>query len=136
ILALIFLFLSLSITPVRKLTGWNWLSHFRRMLGLYAFFYALIHFLIYFGFQRSMSVSRVFNDVLKRPFIFFGMAALAMLIPLAMTSTNGMIKRMGARRWKQLHRLAYVAAISGAVHYLLFGKIVTLQPEVFAAVLV
>jgi len=135
VMTLIFLSLTLAVTPVRKITGWNWLSHFRRMLGLFAFFYACVHFSLYFALQRSFSVTGVFEDTAKRPFIFFGMAALVLMIPLALTSTNGMIKWMGARKWKRLHQLVYLVAIAAAIHYWLNGKVVGVGQEVFAGII-
>jgi DMSO/TMAO reductase YedYZ heme-binding membrane subunit len=135
LLALIFLLLSLAVTPVRKITGYNFLSHFRRMLGLFAFFYASIHLLIYFMFDRSLDFSGAVKDILARPFILVGMTALALMIPLALTSTNGMIKRLGAARWKRLHRLAYVSAIAGVLHYYLLVKADITQPVAFGIVL-
>jgi sulfoxide reductase heme-binding subunit YedZ len=135
VMAIIFLSLTLSITPVRKATGWNWLSHFRRMLGLYAFFYALIHLSIYFAFQRGFSVIGVIQDVGKRPFIFFGMGALLLMIPLAITSTNGMIKALGAKKWKRLHQLVYIVAISAAIHFWMYGKVVGVGQRLYVAVL-
>ncbi len=134
-LTLIFLLLTLTVTPIRKLTGWNWLSHFRRMLGLYAFFYGSIHFLTYFGFYQSFNVKNVIKDTFDRRFILFGMAALLMMVPLAITSTNGMIKRMGAKRWKRLHWLIYPAAIAGVLHYYSLVKADELKPELFAVAL-
>jgi DMSO/TMAO reductase YedYZ heme-binding membrane subunit len=134
-LALIFLMLSLSVTPLRKISGWNWFSHFRRMLGLFAFFYASVHFSIYFISERSLNVWSVVQDTFQRRFIFFGMLGLAAMIPLAITSTNGMIKRLGALKWKRLHRLAYVAAIAGVVHYWMLVKRDETKPGIFAAVL-
>jgi DMSO/TMAO reductase YedYZ heme-binding membrane subunit len=134
-LTLIFLLLTLTVTPIRKLTGWNWLSHFRRMLGLYAFFYGCLHFLTYFGFYQSFNVKNVLADTIKRWFILFGMTALLMMVPLAITSTNGMIKRMGAKRWKQLHWLIYPAAIAGVLHYYLLVKADTTIPALFGVVL-
>jgi DMSO/TMAO reductase YedYZ heme-binding membrane subunit len=121
--ALIFLMLTLAVTPVRKITGWNWLSHFRRMLGLYAFFYASVHFFIYFGLERGYSVSAVIQDTVKHNFILFGMTALLLMIPLAATSTNGIIKWMGAAKWKRLHQLVYVSAIAAVTHFAMFGKL-------------
>src|SRR3954470_7591863 len=103
VLALVFLFLSLTVTPLRKITGYNFLSHFRRMLGLFAFFYGCLHLLSYMSFDRGWSISGVIADVSKKPFILLGMAALLIMVPLAITSTNGMIKRLGAARWKRLH---------------------------------
>lgn len=134
-LALVFLTLSLAVTPLRKLTGRNWLSHFRRMLGLYAFFYGLLHLGLYFVFDRSMSFGGVVADTLQRPFILLGMTALLLMVPLAATSTNSMIKRIGALWWKRLHRLAYVAAIAAVAHYYLLVKQDTRQPIAFAVVL-
>lgn len=131
--AIIFIALTLAVTPVRKISGWNWLSHFRRMLGLYAFFYALVHLLIYFVLDRQLSVRGLVQDTLKRKFIFLGMTAFVLMIPLAATSTNGAIKRMGAAKWKRLHKLVYIVAIAAAVHYWLGGsKIVGPKQEVFA----
>jgi sulfoxide reductase heme-binding subunit YedZ len=121
--ALVFLVLTLAVTPVRKITGRNWLSHFRRMLGLYAFFYALVHFSIYFWIEKSLNVQAVIDDTARRPFILFGMTALLLMIPLAATSTNGIIKSMGAARWKMLHRLIYICGIAAVTHYAMFGKI-------------
>jgi sulfoxide reductase heme-binding subunit YedZ len=134
-LTLIFLLLTLAVTPIRKLTGWNWLSHFRRMLGLYAFFYGCLHFLTYFGFYQSFNVKNVIADTIKRWFILFGMTALLMMVPLAITSTDGMIKRMGAKRWKRLHWLIYPAAIAGVLHYYLLVKADTTKPALFGVVL-
>lgn len=134
-LTLIFLLLTLTVTPIRKLTGWNWLSHFRRMLGLFAFFYGSLHFLTYLGFYQSFNVKHVITDTIARPFILFGMTALLLITPLAITSTNGMIKRMGAKRWKQLHWLIYPAAIAGVLHYYLLVKADTRQPLIFGVIL-
>jgi sulfoxide reductase heme-binding subunit YedZ len=120
--ALIFLMLSLTITPARKITGWNWLSLFRRTLGLYAFFYGLLHLSIYFVLDRQWSVSSLLHEVFNRKFIFFGMAGLLLLAPLAATSTNSMIKWMGAAKWKRLHQLVYPAAILLVIHFYMFGK--------------
>lgn len=132
VMAVIFIGLTLAVTPVRKFTGWNWLSHFRRMLGLFAFFYALVHLSLYFVFQRSLSMMGVIEDVEKRPFIFFGMMALLMMVPLALTSSNGAIKAMGARKWKRLHKLVYLVAIAAAIHFWMNGKVVGYGPKVFA----
>jgi sulfoxide reductase heme-binding subunit YedZ len=135
LLALIFLLLTLCVTPARKLTGWNWLSHFRRMLGLFAFFYALAHFAVYLGFYQGFSLPGVIKDTLARPFILLGMTALACLTPLALTSTNGIIKWMGGRRWQRLHRLIYPGAMAGVVHYWMMVKADTRQPKAFAIAL-
>lgn len=133
-LTLVFLISSLAVTPLRLISGRNWLSHFRRMLGLYAFFYGVLHLSTYFVFDRSMSIRGTISDTLARPFIFLGMTALLLMVPLAATSTNAMIKRLGAARWKRLHQLAYVSAIAGVLHYYLLVKADTRQPLAFAAV--
>jgi len=137
LLALIFLTLSLAITPLSRLTGASWLVNFRRLLGLCAFFHACLHFAIFFWWDRGGSVSSTFNDIFstKNYFLWFGTAALVLMIPLAATSTDAMIRRLGPKRWKSLHRLAYLAAIAGATHYYLVGKITTTQAKVFAAVI-
>lgn len=135
LLALIFVVLTLCVTPLRKLTGWNYASHFRRMLGLYAFFYALAHFCTYFWKQKELDIGLVFDDVIQRPFILLGMTALLLMAPLALTSTNGMIKRLGAARWKSLHQLVYVVAGAAAWHYYQFPKSDRSKPMVVIAIL-
>src|ERR1017187_7063317 len=117
LMALIFLLLTLLVTPLRKISGWNWIIFSRRSLGLYAFFYASVHFLIFFSLDRSFSLSSTLAEMLKRKFLLFGMTGLLLMVPLAITSTNAMIKRLGGKRWRALHRLAYAAAIAGVVHY-------------------
>jgi sulfoxide reductase heme-binding subunit YedZ len=134
-LTLIFLFLTLCVTPLRKIFGWNWLSHFRRMLGLYAFFYGCAHLLTYLVFDRSLDLLSAVKDTFARRFIFFGMASLLMMLPLAITSTNAMIKRLGAAKWKRLHQLVYPAAIAAVVHYYLLVKADVRLPIAFAMVL-
>jgi len=134
-MALIFLILTLAVTPLRKLTGSNWLANLRRMLGLYAFFYAGAHFLLFFGLDRGFSVSSTLSEMVKRKFLIIGSTALILMVPLAVTSTNAMIKRLGGKRWRALHRLAYVAAIGGVIHYYLQVKADVRQPLAFAAVL-
>jgi sulfoxide reductase heme-binding subunit YedZ len=135
VLAILFLLLSLAITPLRKISGWNFLSHFRRMLGLFAFFYACLHLLAYFNFDRALNFAGVAEDVAKRPFILLGMAALLLMLPLAITSTNGMVKRLGAAKWKALHRMAYVSAILGVIHFYMSKKADKSQPLAFMIVL-
>jgi DMSO/TMAO reductase YedYZ heme-binding membrane subunit len=134
LLTLIFLTLSLAVTPLRKLTGWNFLSHFRRMLGLYAFFYGVLHLLAFVWFDHFFDARAVAADVVKRPFVTFGMLGLLLMVPLAVTSTNAAVKRMGAKRWKLLHRLAYGSAVAGVVHYWLKVKVVTTLPLAFALI--
>jgi methionine sulfoxide reductase heme-binding subunit len=114
--ALNFLLLTLAVTPARRLTGWTDLLRLRRMLGLFAFFYALAHFTVYLLLDRQMDYHTILQDVLKRPYITLGFAALLMLIPLAVTSTNRAMRRLG-RRWQKLHRLIYPIAILGVWHY-------------------
>jgi len=134
-MALIFLLLSLTVTPLRKVTGYNQLSHYRRMLGLFAFFYGCIHLFTYLDFDRAFSLAGTIDDVLSKKFIFFGMLALLLMVPLAATSTNGMIKRLGAAKWKRLHQLAYVAAMLGALHFWMSKKADKSLPWAFAIVL-
>jgi DMSO/TMAO reductase YedYZ heme-binding membrane subunit len=135
-LTLIFVLLTLCVTPARKLFGSNYLSHFRRTLGLLAFFYGSTHFLIYLGFYQSFSFWGTMNDTARHPFILFGMTCLFLMTPLAITSTNGMIRRLGAKNWKTLHWLIYPAAVSAVTHYWLLVKADTRQPRAFATALV
>jgi sulfoxide reductase heme-binding subunit YedZ len=134
-LALIFLALSLAVTPIRKIGGWNFLSLFRRMLGLFAFAYALLHLLAWIVFDRAGSLRSVVEETIRRPFITFGMAAFLMMVPLAITSTTAAVKKIGAKRWKMLHRLAYVAAIGGVLHYWYKEKADIRWPLVFALII-
>jgi len=135
LLAVIFLVLTLTVTPLRKLTGWNYLSHFRRMLGLYAFFYGVAHFCTYFWKDKDLSLSSVFDDVVQRPFILLGMTALLCMVPLAVTSTNTMIKWMGAARWKKLHQLVYISAGAAAWHFYQFPKADRTKPMIVIGIL-
>jgi sulfoxide reductase heme-binding subunit YedZ len=134
-MTLIFLMLTMAATPVRKVFGWSWPGQYRRMLGLYAFFYGCAHFLLFFSLDRSFSVSSTLSEMAKRKFLIIGSLGLVLMVPLAVTSTNGMIKRLGGRRWRALHRLAYVAAIAGVIHYYMQVKADVRQPLVFAGVL-
>jgi DMSO/TMAO reductase YedYZ heme-binding membrane subunit len=106
LLALIFLVLTLLVTPASRITGWGWLTQFRRMLGLYAFFHTCLHFSIFFGFDRGASVSGTLSEIVKRPYLMVGTLGLVLMVPLAATSTDAMIRRLGGKRWKTLHRLA------------------------------
>jgi ferredoxin-NADP reductase/DMSO/TMAO reductase YedYZ heme-binding membrane subunit len=135
LLSLICLSLTLLVTPLRKITGWNTLISFRRALGLYGFFYACVHFLIFFGLDRALSVSSTVHEILTRRYLLIGTAGLLMMVPLALTSTNGMVTRLGAKRWKALHRLSYLVAIAGVIHYTLLVKSDVRQPLAFAGVL-
>src|SRR5579859_3806743 len=134
-MTLIFLTLTMAVTPMRKITGLNWLIQFRRMLGLYAFFYGCLHFLCFFSLDRAFSVASTLTEMTKRKYLIVGGTALLAMVPLAVTSTNAMIKRLGGKRWRALHRLAYVAAIAGVVHYYMQVKADVRQPLAFAAAL-
>jgi sulfoxide reductase heme-binding subunit YedZ len=134
-LTLVFLITTLAITPIRKLTKANWLVRLRRMLGLYAFFYGVLHLLTYVWFTEWFNITEIVRDTLQRRFIFVGMASFLMLLPLAITSTDAMIKRLGGKRWAKLHKLTYVAAIGGVIHYWMIVKAVTSTQIAFAAVL-
>jgi sulfoxide reductase heme-binding subunit YedZ len=114
---LYFLCITLAVTPLRRFTGWNWLVKLRREFGLFAFFYACLHFMTFLWFDHFFDVAEMWKDVLKRPFITVGFTAFVLLIPLAVTSTNGMIKRLGGKRWQWLHRLIYVIAPLGILHF-------------------
>ena len=135
VLALIFLVLTLAVTPVRKYFGWNNLVKFRRMLGLYAFFYAFLHLVTYGIFDKSLSLSAIAADVWQRPFIAVGMLAFFLLIPLAVTSTSGMIKRLGGKNWARLHKLTYPIAILGVVHFWMIVKSDVFYPSIFGIIL-
>jgi len=117
-----FLLITLSVTPLRKLLKQPWLIRFRRMFGLFAFFYVSLHFLTYIVLDKFFDLHEMLADVLKRPFITVGFAAFLLLIPLALTSTTGWIRRLGGKRWQALHRLIYVSAILGVIHYLWLVK--------------
>ena len=132
--ALKFLLISLAITPLRRLTGWNVLIQYRRMLGLFAFFYATEHFLAYWSFDLGFSFAAMLGDILKRPFIALGFAAFLLLLPLALTSTKGWIRRLG-RKWTQLHRLVYAAAILAVIHFAWKVKVFTGDPVLYAVAL-
>ena len=115
--ALYLLCATLAVTPLRRLSGWNWLVKLRRMLGLFTFFYALLHFIAFLWFDHFFDVAAMLRDVAKRPFILVGFTAFVLLIPLAATSTNGMIKRLGGKRWQWLHKLIYVIAPLAVLHF-------------------
>jgi len=131
-LTLIFLSLTVAITPLRKIFGINSLVKLRRMLGLFAFFYGTLHLLTYIWFDRSFNFNSVVTDVVKRPFILAGMAAFLLMAPLAITSTNKMVKRLGGKRWARLHRLVYLSVIAAVVHFWMLVKSDTRLPLTFA----
>jgi sulfoxide reductase heme-binding subunit YedZ len=134
-MTLIFLTLTMAVTPVRKVFGLNWVIQLRRMLGLYAFSYGCLHFLCFYSLDRAFSISSTLHEIVVRKYIWFGMTALLVMVPLAITSTNAMIKRLGGKRWRALHRLAYVAAIAGVIHFYMQVKADVRLPLVFIAVL-
>jgi sulfoxide reductase heme-binding subunit YedZ len=131
---LVFLCITLAITPSRRLLHQNWLIRFRRMLGLFAFFYASLHLITYFIFDTGLDFSAVVQDIYKRPFITVGFTAFVLLVPLAVTSTSGMIRRLGGKRWQMLHRLIYASVIAGVIHYYWLVKSDETVPLRFAAV--
>jgi sulfoxide reductase heme-binding subunit YedZ len=130
-----FLLITLCVTPLRAITGWNWLLRFRRMLGLFAFFYSVMHLSSYVTFRRVFDVDEIVRDIVERPFMTVGFAALVLMIPLAVTSTNAMVRRLGARRWQLLHRLAYLIVPLGALHYWFMVKRDVTQPAIYAVLL-
>ncbi len=129
-----FLVFTLSITPLRKLLKLPDLIRFRRMLGLFAFFYACLHFLTYLGPDQSFDLSAIWKDVAKRPFVTVGFTAFVLLIPLALTSSAGWIRRLGGRRWQMLHRAIYISAICGVIHYYWLVKSAVLRPLTYGAI--
>ena len=131
-LTLIFLSLTVAITPLRKIFGLNALVKLRRMLGLFAFFYGTLHLLTYIAFDRQFDFISVGPDVVRRPFILAGMVAFLLMVPLAITSTNKMVKRLGGKRWAKLHRLVYLSVIAGVVHFWILVKSDTSLPLTFA----
>ena len=135
VLTLVFLFITLWITPLRKILSNNQLIKYRRVLGLFAFFYGSVHLTTYFVFDRGGSLSGTVSDVIQRPFIAFGMLAFFLMVPLAITSTNAMVKRLGGKRWQRLHRLIYLTAIFGVIHFWMIVKSDITYPAMFALVL-
>jgi methionine sulfoxide reductase heme-binding subunit len=131
---LVFLCITLAITPSRRLLRQNWLIRFRRMFGLFAFFYASLHLITYVVFDTGFDSSAILKDIYKRPFITAGFTAFVLLIPLAVTSTSGMIRRLGGRRWQRLHQLIYISTIAGVIHYYWLVKSDETIPLRFAGV--
>ncbi|HEX7044564.1 MAG TPA: protein-methionine-sulfoxide reductase heme-binding subunit MsrQ [Burkholderiales bacterium] len=126
---------TLALTPLRGVSGWHYPMRFRRMLGLFAFFYACLHFLSWIWVDKLFDWDEMVTDVAKRPFVTVGFASFVLLIPLAVTSTNGMIRRLGGARWRALHRLVYAIAAGGVVHFLWLVKSDIREPLVYAAIL-
>jgi methionine sulfoxide reductase heme-binding subunit len=135
VLTLTFLLVTLAVTPLRRLTGRNDLVKYRRMLGLYAFFYAVLHLVTYSIFDKSLDLPAIVGDVIQRPFIAVGMLALVLLIPLAVTSTNAWVKRLGGKNWARLHKLSYPIAILGVLHFWMIVKSDVFYPAIFGMVL-
>ncbi len=131
-LTLVFLLLTLAVSPLRRITGLSWLVRFRRVLGLFAFFYGSLHLLTYVAFDRFFRLTTIPGDVIQRRFIAVGMAAFFLMLPLAITSTNKMIKRLGGKTWSRLHKLVYVSAILGVTHYFMLVKSDWRRPATFA----
>ena len=130
-----FLLITLAITPLRKILAWPWLLRLRRMLGLFAFFYGVVHLSSYVAFDHVFDVVEIVKDIVKRPFITVGFTALLLMLPLAITSTAAMVKRLGARRWLALHRLVYVIAPLGVLHFWWMVKADVTEPAVYALIL-
>ena len=131
---LVFLLTTLAITPLRRLAGQNWLIKFRRLVGLFAFFYACLHFTTYIWLDKFFDLAEILKDITKRPFITAGFLAFVLLVPLALTSTAGAIRRLG-RRWQLLHSLIYVSSSAAVVHYWWQVKADIRQPALYAAIL-
>jgi sulfoxide reductase heme-binding subunit YedZ len=135
LLALVLLVLSLAATPLKMVTGWSWPIRIRKSLGLLGFFYVCAHLFVYAALDQALALRAIAEDVAKRPFILVGFLAFVLLVPLALTSTSSALKRMGFVRWKRLHRLAYVIAILGVVHFFLRVKKDATEPMIYAAIL-
>jgi sulfoxide reductase heme-binding subunit YedZ len=127
-----FVVITLAITPLRKVTGWHWLLKFRRMVGLFAFFYGSLHFSTYLWLDQFFDWHSILEDIPKRPFITVGFASFILMIPLAITSTQKMIRRLGGRKWDLLHRLIYLTAVGAVIHYLWLVKVVTYRQISYA----
>lgn len=129
-----FLLITLTVTPLRRFTGMNWLLRFRRMLGLFAFFYLSLHLTIYLVLDQGLAFAYIIEDIVERPYITLGMIGLLLLIPLAVTSTNKMMRRLG-RRWQKLHRLVYVTTVLGVAHFFWQAKEDFLEPQIYSMIL-
>ena len=132
---LTFLVITLAVTPVRRVTGWNWLAGYRRPLGLFAFAYVTLHFLTWFGVDQFFAIRYIGQDIVKRPYITVGFISFLLMIPLAITSPKSMVRRLG-KRWATLHSLVYVAALGGIVHFVWSAKADLSTPTIYALVLV
>ncbi|MGQ0522418.1 MAG: sulfite oxidase heme-binding subunit YedZ [Betaproteobacteria bacterium] len=133
--ALDFLIITLSITPLRRATGWHWLVRLRRMFGLYAFFYAVIHVVTYLWLDQLFELAAIWHDIVKRPLIAAGFLSFVLMIPLAATSTDRMVRRLGGKRWQTLHRTVYLIAVAGVVHFWWLVKIDYTGPLLYSAII-
>ncbi len=131
-----FLLITLTVTPLRRLTGWNWLLRLRRMLGLFTFFYACLHVLSYLWLDQFFDWTEIATDIVKRPFITAGFVAFTLLVALAATSNNYMVRRLGGRRWQSLHRSVYLVSVLGVLHYAWMVKRDLALPVIYAAIVV
>lgn len=129
------LMLTLAVTPLRRLTGWNEIIKVRRLIGLTAFWYACLHLATYLVFDQSLSLMEIANDIVKHPWVLVGFAGFLCLVPLAITSTTGWVRRLGGKRWQRLHRLVYLAAAAGVLHYFWLVKKDVRLPLLYGAVL-
>src|SRR3954451_45263 len=127
---------TLAISPLRKITRVNWLIRFRRLVGLFAFFYGCLHLMTYLWFDKAFDLHEIVKDIYKRPFITAGMTAWILMLPLALTSTGASIRWLGGKRWQKLHRLVYFSAIAGVVHFWWLVKRDLTRPEIMAAILI
>ncbi|MGH9567205.1 MAG: sulfite oxidase heme-binding subunit YedZ [Candidatus Angelobacter sp.] len=132
---LTFLLITLAVTPARRLSGMPWLIRLRRMLGLYAFFYGTLHLMTYVWLDKFFDIHAMLHDIAKRRFITAGMTGWALMLPLALTSTTGWIRRLGGKRWQKLHRLVYVSAMAGVVHFIWLVKADLRRPLIYGSVL-
>lgn len=132
--AIRFILIALAVTPVRMLLKWNWVFRFRRMLGLYAFFYVCLHLTSYVALDKQFFWDEIWGDIVKRTFITVGMASFLLLIPLAATSTAGMVKRLGPNRWRRLHQIVYVIAPLACLHFFMMRKGIQVEPLIYAAI--
>lgn len=130
-----FLIITLSVTPLRRATGWHWVVRLRRMFGLYAFFYAVIHVVTYFWLDQLFDLAAIWRDIVKRPLIAVGFLSFVLMIPLAITSTDRMARRLGGKRWQRLHRAVYLVAIAGVVHFWWLVKIDYTRPLVYSTII-
>lgn len=135
VLTLVFLFLTLAVTPFRRIFDWNELVRVRRMLALYAFFFGTLHLSVYFVFDKGLNLRAAAGDIWKRPFIAIGILAYSLMVPLAITSTNAMVKRLGGKKWARLHRLTYPIAILGVIHFWMIVKSDIYYPVIFGMIL-